>query len=148
LTLVCFLNKQVQSATLTEDKFPPITLTPAGGDKAAYQATIHCDQTRHLKLELVDEQGRKNVKPAQFTINVLPNQPVVLKPVFPARDLEVSALEEVDIKATAWDDFGVKRFGLSYSLSGQPPVDVILGENAAARQKHDLSHAIRLEELN
>src|SRR5439155_20333157 len=75
------------------------------------------------------------------------NQPVVLKLVFPARDLEVSALEELEVKATAWDDFGVKRFGLSYSLSGQPPVDVVLGENAAARQKHDLSHVIRLEDL-
>ena len=29
------------------------------------------------------------------------------------------------MKATAWDDFGVKRFGLSYSLAGQAPVDVV-----------------------
>ncbi|HMC09818.1 MAG TPA: hypothetical protein VKH44_00955, partial [Pirellulaceae bacterium] len=147
LTLTCYLNKPVQSATLTEDKHEPILLSPAPGDKPAYLTTIHCDQTRRLKLELVDDAGRKNVKPAQFTINVLPNQPVVLKPVFPARDLEVSALEEMDVKATAWDDFGVKRFGLSYSFSGQEPVDVVLGENAAARQKHDLVHVIRLEEL-
>src|SRR5262249_10893840 len=90
---------------------------------------------------------RKNVKPAQFTINVLPNQPVALKPVFPARDLEASALEEIDVKATAWDDFGVKRFGITYALSGHDPVEAVLGENAAARQKHELTHIIRLEEL-
>jgi hypothetical protein len=147
LTLTCYLNTNVVMAMLTEDKEQPIALTSVPGDKPAYQTVIQCDKTRRLKLELVDEVGRKNVKPVQFTINVLPNQPVALKPVFPARDLEVSALEELDLKATAWDDFGVKRFGLSYSLSGQQPIDVVLGENAAARQKHELAHAIRLEEL-
>jgi len=147
LTLVCYLNKPVTMATLSEEKEQPIALTSVEGDKPAYQTMIHCDRTRKLKLELVDDAGRKNVKPVQFTINVLPNQPVALKPVFPARDLEVSALEELELKATAWDDFGVKRFGLSYSLSGQEPIDVVLGENAAAKQKHELAHAIRLEEL-
>jgi hypothetical protein len=147
LTLICYLNKTVQMATLNEDKQPPIGLSPMPGEKPAYQTTIHCDQTRRLKLELVDDAGRKNLKPAQFTINVLPNQPVALKPIFPARDLEVSALEELEVKATAWDDFGVKRFGISYALSGKEPADVILGENAAARQKHELTHVIRLEEL-
>ena len=147
LTLTCYLNKPVQTATLTEDKLPPIALSPVVGERPAYQMTLKCDKTHRLKLELVDDAGRKNVKPAQFTINVLPNQPVALKPTFPARDLEVSALEELDVKATVWDDFGIKRFGLAYSLSGQPPVDIVLGENAAARQKHDVSHVIRLEEL-
>jgi hypothetical protein len=147
LTLTCYLNKPVKSATLTEDKQLPFVLSPVTSEKPAYEVAIHCDKTRRLKLELVDEAGRKNVKPVQFTINVLPNQPVALKPVFPARDLEVSALEEIDVKATAWDDFGVKRFGLSYALSGQEPVDVVLGEDAAARQKHELAHLIRLEDL-
>jgi hypothetical protein len=147
LTLTCFLNKPVQSARLTEDKMPPITLTKVENDRPAYQMTLRCEQTRRLKLELIDEAGRKNNKNALFTINVLPNQPVTLKPTFPARDLEVSALEELDVKATAWDDFGLKRFGLSYSLSAQPPVEVVLGENAAAREKHELTHVIRLEDL-
>src|SRR5262249_28736922 len=129
------------------DKKTPIVLSASSGDKVAYETTIHCDQTRRLKLELIDDAGRKNVKPASITINVLPNQPVAVKPVFPARDMEVSALEELEVKATAWDDLGVKRFGVSYGLSAQPPVEVVLGENAAARQKHELAHTIRLEEL-
>ena len=147
LTLTCYLNKPVKSATLNEDKSPPLALALAKGERPAYELTLRCEKTRRLKLELIDEEGRKNVKQAQFTINVLPNQPVALKPVSPARDTEVSALEELEVKATAWDDFGVQRFGLSYSLSNQPPVDVVLGENAAARQKHELAHVIRLEDL-
>ncbi len=148
LTLTCYLNKAVKSATLTEEKHEPLTLSPVSGDSRAYTMVMRCEQTRRLKLELIDEDGRKNVKLAQITINVLPNQPVTLKAVFPSRDLEVSALEEIDVKATAWDDFGVKRFGISYSLSGQAAIDVVLGEDAAAKQKHDLAHVIRLEDLN
>lgn len=147
LTLTCYLNKHVRLAVLTEEKGETITLSTIEGEKPAYETKLVCDQTHRFKLELIDDAGRKNIKPAQITINVLPNQPVTLKPVFPARDLEVSALEEIDVKATAWDDFGVKRFGLTYALSGQEPVEVVLGENAAGRQKHDLAHVIRLEEL-
>jgi len=161
LTLHCYLNKPVASAKLIETsknhEAEPITLTASasGGRKSPgdassimYEAVIDCRQSRKLKLELIDEQGRQNVKPAQFSIHVLPNQPPNLKPVFPAKDLEVSALEELEAKATAWDDFGVKRVGLTYSLAEQEPVDVVLAEDAAARQKHELTNLIRLEELN
>ncbi len=147
LTLLCHLNKPVTEAILTEDKHEPIVLSPLPGDKPTYQAAIPCDQTRRLKLELVDAAGRKNNKVVTFVINVLPNKPVVLKPVFPARDIEVSALEEIEVKGTAFDDFGIKRLGLSYALSGHDPVEVVLAENAAGKQKHDLAHTISLEAL-
>src|SRR5205814_9213504 len=125
----------------------PVELIAADGEQRVYQATLLPQKSRRLKLELVDDAGRRNVQQAEIAIHVIPNQPPVLKPVFPAHDVEVSALEELDVKATAWDDYGVKRFGLTYSLAGQQPVDVVLGENAAARQKHELAHVIRLEEL-
>ncbi len=161
LTLLCYLNKAVVSATLSEDQQPPIIMTattapppPAADEKTPsrttqylYAAKIPCDRSRKLKLDLVDEAGRKNPKPFPFTINVLPNQPVSLKPTFPARDLEVSALEELDVKATVYDDFGVVRAGISYSINGQPAVDLVVSENGAARQKHELSQQIKLEEL-
>ena len=109
------------------------TAEPEAGAKAKpsrrtqyfYTAQIKCEKSRKLKLELTDEAGRKNVKAVTFTINVLPNQPASLKPTFPARDLEVSPLEELDVKATVYDDFGVERAGLTYSINGQPPVDVV-----------------------
>ncbi|HEX5103239.1 MAG TPA: hypothetical protein VFV87_05485, partial [Pirellulaceae bacterium] len=122
LTLMCYLNKPVATAALIEDQQPPILLTAAtppapsteevddakAGAKAKpsrrtqyfYTAQIKCEQSRKLKLELTDEAGRKNVKLVTFTINVLPNQAASFKPTFPARDLEVSPLEELDVKAT------------------------------------------------
>ncbi len=147
LTLTCHLNKQVAAATLSDGQTAPIAMTAVAGSQTAYQATLLCDKTRRLKLDLVDDAGRKNVLPAEFSIQVLPNQPPTLKPVFPARDVEVSPLEELDVKATVWDDFGLKRFGVTYSLAGEPPVEAVLAENAAGKQRHELADVIRLEAL-
>ncbi len=147
VAITCWLNKPVARATFTESGAQPIDLSAVAGEKPAYLATIHADKTRRLKLELVDESGRKNVHQSELVINVVPDQPPTLKVVFPGRDTDVSPLEELDFKATVWDDFGVQRMGVSYSLTGHEPVDVVLGEKAAARQRHEMASTIRFEEL-
>jgi hypothetical protein len=151
LTIICLLNKPVASATLVNSREgatgEPISLAPSFANPHHYEATLTLVQSRRLKLELVDGAGRQNQKQEQFTINVLPNQPPTVKPLFPARDLEVSALEELDVRASVMDDFGLARFGLTYSLAGKPPVDVVLAEKAAPKQKQEIAHQIRLEEL-
>ena len=147
LTLVCRLNKRVATAKLTEKGAEPIVLALIDGDHADYQTEFRCEKSRRLKVELVDEAGRANLTKSELSIQVVPNQPPSIKPVFPARDYEVSSLEEMDLKATVFDDFGLQRFGLSYALAGKPDVDVVVGENAAAKQKHNLAYKIDFEEL-
>ena len=147
VTLTCKLNKPVKSATLTEKSGESLALVAAPGELPVYQATITATKSRRLKLELIDEAGRRNVEQADISLNVVQNQPPTLKLVQPAKDMEVSPLEELDIKATAWDDFGVKRMGVSFALAGKAAIDVVLGENAAAKQKHELSNAIKFEEI-
>lgn len=147
LTLICRLNKAVASANLNEKEAAPIALAPAEGETNVYQATFRCDRSRRLELALVDDQGRRNKLPAEFAINVLPNRPPDLKLAFPARDVEVSPLEEADVKATAWDDYGLKRFGLAYAMAGAAPRDVVLGQEAAAKVRRELADVIRFEEL-
>lgn len=148
LTLICRLNKPVASATLVEEGHPPIPLAAVPGEEAVVQTEILCDRSRRLELKLIDEAGRSNVKPATFSIRVLPNQPPVVRPQFPARDVEVSALEEMDLKATAWDDFGLGRHGLTYTLAGSEPVELVLGESGEARSRKELASTVRLEELS
>ncbi|MFM9966325.1 MAG: hypothetical protein ACKV2Q_34550 [Planctomycetaceae bacterium] len=175
VTLICNLNKPVKSATLTAKGGEPIVLISSAGERGGvsplvenvapeqpgglrhparqsvvgnvYQAMLTANKSQRLKLELIDEAGRKNVEQSEISINVVPNKPPTLKLVQPAKDLEVSPLEELDLKATAWDDFGLKRMGVSFAIAGQPLVDVILGENAAAKQKHEIANAIKFEEL-
>ncbi len=147
VTLQCYLNKPVTSATLTETGHDPIALHSVPGDKPLYAASILCDRTRKLTVALVDEAGRQNVQPAEIKIQVVPNLPPTVKPTFPARDVEVSAIEELDVKATVWDDFGVPRAGVTYSLAGRVPTEAILGEQIAGKDRKEVNHSIRLEDL-
>ena len=171
VTLLLKLNKPVKSAMLVErspvalrqgfrtakdaelgddvGSTPGIRLAERVGyeNDGYYQVTITAEKSQRLKLELIDDAGRKNVEQSEIVINVVSNKPPTLKLVQPARDLEVSPLEELDVKAMAWDDFSLKRIGLSFAIAGQPLVDVILGENAAAKQKHEIATLIKFEEL-
>ncbi len=166
VTLICKLNKPVKSARFVErspvaprqesrtsaDAVREKDVDGESGIRLAerngyYETTITATKSRRLKLELIDEADRRNVEQADVSINVVANQPPTLKLVQPAKDMEVSPLEELDVKATAWDDFGVKRMGLSFALAGKTAIDVVLGENAAAKQKHELANAIKFEEL-
>jgi hypothetical protein len=175
VTLLLKLNKPVKSALLVSKGGEPIILASTTGERGGesppvdetvgeqpgglrhparqgllgnvYQTTLTAERSQRLKLELIDDAGRKNVEQSVIAINVVPNKPPTLKLVQPARDLEVSPLEELDLKATAWDDFGLKRIGLSFTIAGQQAVDVILGEDAAAKQKHEVANAIKFEEL-
>ncbi|MFO0820611.1 MAG: hypothetical protein U1A77_21870 [Pirellulales bacterium] len=153
VTLRCKLNKSVASATLmpaTGDAADasPIRLTAATGVGHWVEATLECSVSRRLQLELVDAEGRKSAKSEQFRIQVTKNQFAAIKPIFPARDLEVSALEELHLTASVVDDFGVQRFGLAYSLGEADPVEVVLGENLEAKKRSEQQHVVRLEELN
>jgi hypothetical protein len=147
LTLLCHLNKPVVSATLAQEGVAPISLATTDDDPNLWQTTLTCDKSRRLRLDLLDDRGRKNKVPTEFAINVLPNKPPDLKLAFPARDVEVSPLEETEVKATAWDDFGLARFGLTYELAGSEPIDILLGEKAAAKERRELAHVIRFEDL-
>ena len=70
--------------------------------------------------------GRGNRLPAEIVVNVTPNRPPKIAIERPARDVEVSPLEELQLKATVSDDFGVFKTGVSYALGGDEPQEVVL----------------------
>lgn len=148
VVLNCILNKKVASAVLIEKGETPQQLGHMGDALPNYMIGLPTDKSRRWKLELTDDKGRKNTQQVEFVLNILPNKPASIKPIFPARDLEVSPLEELEVSATAWDDYGVKRFGLSYSFALNEPVDVILGENLAAKEKHERKMTLALESMS
>jgi hypothetical protein len=150
LTLICHLNKPVDSALFTDKadrQAKPLVLAASPDDPSRYEVAFRCESSRRLQLTLVDDQGRRNQKPAEIAINVLPNKPPDLKLVMPARDVEVSPLEELDVKANAWDDYGLSRYGLSYAIAGKDPVELVLGEKGAGKERREMASVIRFEEL-
>ncbi|MEM7316035.1 MAG: hypothetical protein AAF497_23105, partial [Planctomycetota bacterium] len=143
------VNKPLKSAVLVPDEpgEPKIVLTESPGDPKLWISTVKIDRTRKYRLQLDDAAGRKNKTPPRFAINALENQPPSLKLVEPSKDVQVSAIQEVNLSATAWDDFGLQRIGVSYSIGGDEPQDLVIDESKAGKKKHPIQHLLELEQL-
>ena len=103
-----------------------MALFPANAESLAYAATIPLVESKRWKLYLIDDVGRENKMPPELVAKVLKNQPADVELAL-ARDLRVSPVEEVEVQATTWDDFGVAKYGLTYTLAGQSQEVVLAG---------------------
>lgn len=146
-------NKPLASAALeVEDgERIEVELLNGGGrsDQAAAVGRVllapQADRAYHLRL--TDDAGRTNREPPEFSVRIQPNRAPELKLTFPGRDVRVSPIEELVIEGTAWDDFGLARFGLIYEVPGSGPRTLILGEATAPRAELAFSRTIPLEDL-
>lgn len=165
VVLTCRLNKEVADGRLVDregnefqfvaaDKPPkPDTAANIGEAPQAfesrpgvfYQTRIPVDVTRRLTFKLTDDKGRANRELDEFILTAVPNRPPEIKLTFPGRDLRVSPIEELQLEATIWDDFGISEHGLVLALADREPKTVALGKKAAARKKHELAHLVALE---
>lgn len=155
-TLTFRLNKPVSGARLvpsarqpsaTQPAAQPIELSPDPSDPTVYTAAVNMVLSHRVKLYLIDEQGRQNKQPPDLVLNVLPNRPPELKLASPARDVDVSPLEELSVKAQVWDDFGVRRVGMSYGIAGGETSDVVLAEGVKGKEKLDVAKLLPLEQM-
>ena len=65
----------------------------------------------------------------------------------PAHDVQVSPLEELKLKAELDDDFGVVRHGVSFSMAGHEPREIVLPGTAAKSRQVRPEHLIDFESL-
>jgi len=140
------LNKPVASATLIGRDKAALPLTPDPSRSNVFHAAFALDQSRQYELQLIDDAGRTNKLPPLFVIEVLKNRPPDLKLVAPG-DQRVSPLEEIRFKAEAEDDFGLRAYGIAYSLAGGETRYVELGQSASLREKRLLDYLLPLEDL-
>jgi hypothetical protein len=156
------LNKPVAEARLVANSTPkaandaaaPPTTAPAAlaltadaADPGLYTLVMELTESRRFRLQLVDAQGRRNKEPPELVVTVTQNRPPDLKLEWPGRDVDVSALEELSIRARAWDDFGLRRIGVSYGMAGGEPREVVLAENTKAKETREVSQLVPLETL-
>jgi hypothetical protein len=165
VVLTCRLNKEVTDGRLidregTEFKLvaasaaPKRQAVPINGDAeqassrrrgVLYQTRIPVDKNRRLTFKLTDDKGHGNREGDEFIVTAIPNRPPEIKLTFPGRDLRVSPIEELQLEATVWDDFGISEHGVVLALADRDSKTVTLGEKAAGRQKHELAHLLALE---
>jgi len=148
VALTFTLNKPVALAQLVGKDQDPLDLTIDGKYANIYTTSITPTENKRYELRLVDAEGRANKVPPRFVIDVHKNLPPSLKPLFPNRDIEASALEEVSLEAEVADDFGITGYGVSYALAGAASADLELGRPATAQSKEQIQHVLSLEDMN
>ncbi len=142
------LNKPVVTAKLVAKDKTAVSLAADTNHANLYHLGSAIEQSRQYELELVDDAGRTNKIPPQFVIEALKNRAPDLKFVFPRGDQRLSALEEVAFQAEASDDFGMKQYGIAYTLVGQETRFVSLGTNSGPNEKRTFNHLLPLEALS
>jgi hypothetical protein len=141
------LNKPVKSAKLVAKDGSTIPLNVEDGQPATRLSDfpITVSQTYELKLE--DAEGRTNKVPAQLFVEALPNRRPELKFVTPRGDQRVSPIEEITFRTEASDDFGISKYGLTYTIAGGEPTDVPLGAVTREQGRAEAAYVLKLEEI-
>ncbi len=125
LTLICRLNKDVTSSSLVDKEGQSIALTRDESQPHVYRARMTLTDPKRYTVKLVDAEGRSNPIEPEIVVNVTRNRPPTVTITQPSRDVDVSPLEEVKLKARMDDDFGLVRHGLSYAVGGDQPKEVV-----------------------
>ena len=141
------INKALQSAMLMDQEGALLPLVPDTLRSNIFLLETPLQTTGRYELHLTDLEGRSNKQPPSIHIRVTPNEPPNLKWVFPRGDQRFSALEEVEFEGEAWDDYGLRGYGIGYQVSGQDAIEVTLGMEAGAKEKANLNHLLELELL-
>jgi hypothetical protein len=143
------LNKPVRKAVLVAKNGREVPLSVEAGKPGAKLTGFSVVETATYEVKLEDEDGRASKVPAQFTIEAKANRKPELKFLAPRGDIRVSPIEEVGFRVEAWDDFGLQRVGLQYTVAASnESKEIILAENTAADARITAEHLLQLEKLN
>ena len=140
------VNKPLASASLETEQGQSVALEADAANPLSYRAQVTLRQDDHWTLRLQDSEGRANRTEHELFAKVTPNRPAELK-LSAARDLRVSPLEELKVQASIQDDYGVRRYGITYGRPGESAHELVLGEQAPAAQPLSVDHILDFEAL-
>ena len=141
------LNKPVRSASLVTKDGTAISLTVQSPGNTVELADFAVIESRAWELQMTDADGRSNKLVTPFTLDALPNRRPEMKIVTPRGDERVSPIEEIAFRIDAWDDFGLRAAGISYSIGGGESKDLVLARDSKADEHLQLAQLLKLEEI-
>jgi hypothetical protein len=148
LNLALHLNKPVVAASLVAKDKSRIDLTVETNAPSVRLADFDLVAAKSYELQLRDADGRTNKIPALFTFDVLKNRTPELKLLAPRGDQRVSPLQEIAFEAEAWDDFGLRALGLTYTIAGSEPKSIAIPNASTTNsEKRQFKYLLRLEDL-
>ncbi|MBM3876370.1 MAG: hypothetical protein FJ386_06585 [Verrucomicrobia bacterium] len=140
-------NKPVARAQLVARDQSAIPLDIVTNRPAALLKDFAIEESKTYDLQLVDADGRTNKVPAHFVFEALKNRQPELKLTAPRGDQRVSAIEEITFSGEAWDDFGLRAYGLGFMIGGGDAQFMQLGDDARPGEKRPFSHVLPLEPM-
>jgi hypothetical protein len=147
LTLTFHLNKEVAEAKLVDEKGEITAIKPLSEGTNLYASTFTLADSHRYKVQLKDKEGRASKVPAEVVVNVTRNKPATVAMTQPSRDVRVSPVEELTLRAVVDDDFGVVRHGLGYSVAGEELKEVELAGPKPSGKKIKAEHLLAFEAM-
>jgi hypothetical protein len=139
------VNKPVVSAELFASEESVVVLKPGAEGELVLEGELKLEVSGRYRLHLVDEKERGNVKPPWVVLTAQPNALAKIEVVFPKRDLQVSALQELPVEARVWDDVGVSRSGATVTFAGESKEVVFEHGVTGPNQKEAVKAMLNLE---
>lgn len=139
------LNKPVVSAELFASEEAVVVLKPGAEGELVLEGELKLEKSGRYRAHLVDDKERGNVKPPWVVLTAQPNALAKIEVVFPKRDLQVSALQELPVEAKVWDDVGVRRSGAMVTLAGESREVVFQHEVTGPNKKEAVKAMLNLE---
>lgn len=148
LTFTFKVNKPVKQAELFGEDKAIIPLKPSPADPTLLQGRMKAEKSQKYRLHLVDDHERANKNPPWLTVKVEVNQLAKIEVVFPKRDVQVSAIQELPVEARIWDDLGVTKSGVTFNVEGKSKEIVFKHGRTAPAKKQTVSELLALEKEN
>ncbi|MGV3661184.1 MAG: hypothetical protein ACO1TE_13440 [Prosthecobacter sp.] len=142
------VNKPLAEAEFFGADKEVIPLKPSATDPTVLEAEMPAEKTQKYRLHLVDDRERANKNPPWFTVTVLANQLAKIDVVFPKRDVQVSAIQELPVEAKVFDDLGVTQSGAVFNIGGNAKEILFKHAATAPQKKQDVRTDLKLEGEN
>lgn len=139
------VNKPLAAAELFGEDKSILQLKPSKGESTVLVAEMTAEKSQKYRLHLVDEHERSNLNPPWFSVTVQANQLAKIEVVFPKRDVQVSAIQELPVEARVSDDLGVIKSGAVYSIDGHAKEVVFKHATTAPQKKQEVKTELALE---
>ena len=135
VTLYATFNKPVSKATLlfndgtTVDLISPVNPNTAVRlGKLGRSGSFSVEKDATYSIKVIDQENLENVNPTEYFVRVITDKPPELTLLHPGKDRKVTSLEEVFLRATASDDYGLNNFFLHYSIAGNDEQQISLSD--------------------
>lgn len=125
---------------------PAVSELPLELAGSVLEGEILVQEPGYYRVELERHDGSFAKASSEYVIDLLADQPPLVRLDAPGRDVSVTSIEEVFTEVSAEDDFGLSEMAIVYSLNGGEEQVVPLLAAGTVRADATGSHTFYLEE--